>query len=866
MRGDRQMRPCHAGWPVDSHLPIVFCLRAIAWLFALTCGGVVVADEFYARRIDPPRQLSADLRAATEDLRRFLGEITGGEYFVESGAGETGIVLRRADAANVPEEAVKRLAQGSKEACCVFPEEGRLWLIARSDIGLSHAVYLYLEQLGCRWYYPGENWTIIPRRDDIRLSEPIVAAPVFRSRLFAGTGGFGGKLPLDPERRNESRWNDWQRRRRFGGEFRVSGHTGEAFNQQHRAELEAHPEWRAMIDGQRVPWSITAKFCAGNPEVVGLYVRDRVEFLRRQRQLNPESPHAWAVSVEPADGGGHCQSPESVALGSVSDRVFHVANEVARAVRQEFPDGRVSLFAYNEHAAVPSIPLEPNVYVQVIPYAFQRTGLTPDQLLDAWSHKVKRMGVYDYWSIPDWSHDLPTFDPLGFGPERLRGWLRRGVDSYLCESTDSSGAMGLAWHLAARLSWTPELPVEQAFDEFLADCFGPAAPPMRRLLVRWSEGFHLTSHELALSYRDLDEAQRLAASELATLRRIADYGRYVAYLDQRLQYELAPRGEERRAAAAALMRLQWSIYDSSMIHAFRLSQLLARDEKNAGHDELATRFNWQDATAPGWADVRPLDDAEVWRQIAAGIQRWRPQDFSARRFTGALAPVPPSLSDAASYSVRTDPPQFHPEWPLANTLEFSVDCGRDGDEFPLRVGSELPVHWLVQGPDGKLVSDQTLVTGEAWRTEWTEAKVTLPRAGRYTMQVVSQKRPLRVSLPMGWPHSIPGWSNSQGAPTPRLWFYVPTGTRRLAIYANYTAAGPPRFFAPDGAEMAPEQIDGGRLLLVTVPEQHAGQIWALDRAKCPIGPLSPLNFPASFAFSPEELLVPADATQSAQAP
>ena len=144
-----------------------------------------------------------------------------------------------------------------------------------------------------------------------------------------------------------------------------------------------------MIDGKRQSWSPIVKFCASNQEVVDLFTKDRLDALRLQRKLDPHGPRAWAVSVEPSDGGGHCQCPECLKLGSPSDRVFHVANQVARAVAREFPDGRVSLLAYNEHAAVPKIPLEKNVHVMVAPYAFQRTDLSPERLLEAWSRKVR---------------------------------------------------------------------------------------------------------------------------------------------------------------------------------------------------------------------------------------------------------------------------------------------------------------------------------------------------------------------------------------------------------------------------------------------------------------------------------------------
>ena len=833
-------------------------------LAALSLATPLCAAEpsrLYDRQVNVPLKIRPVLQAAVKDLQSTLRQVTGAEFTTLAGGEPRGIVLRRAGEPKVPAAATRLLPAESREANVLWPDgNGRLWLVARSDSGLSHAVYRYLEYLGCRWYFPSERWTIIPERDDILLPEPLATSPEFRSRMFSGTGGFGGNLPLDPERQLQRRWTDWQRRNRFGGEFRVSGHTGEAFNLKYRKQLEAHPEWRAMIDGERVPWSLTAKFCPANREVVDLYVRDRLEDYRNRRKRDREAPHAWAVSVEPADGGGHCTAPESAALGSVSDRVFHVANAVARAVRREFPDGHVSLFAYNQHAAVPSIPLEPNVYVQVIPYAFQRTGLSPDQLLDAWSAKVPRMGVYDYWSIPDWSHDLPSFDPLEFGPQRLRGWHRRGVDSFLCESTFSSGAMGPAWYITSRLAWQPDADVEALFEELLHDCFGSASAPMRRMLTRWASHFTLTSHELALSFRDIHEARQLAGRDNAVRARVADYGRYVIYLRRYFQYLQTQRGSaERHAAAKSLMTCLWSVYDSSMIHAFRLSQLLARDERLAGNSELATNFDWRKPDAPGWTTVEPLSDDEVSSLIDEGVDELQPQNFESRQYRGPLVRVPRVIPRENS---RNPPPVL---W-LSNSLDFHVLAEETDFRFRPRIASQHPVQMLVTGPDGQPVASRSVVTGEDWRNRWAAPEVVLPRPGLYHVQFVSQKRTMRFSAPGDIPLTMPGWWNSQGTPTPRLYFFVPAGIGQLAIYTNYTAAGPPRFYNPEGGQVHPELVDNGHLMLIPISAKHQGQIWSLDRAKCAIGPLEMLNAPAAFAFSPETLLVPRDALRPVTVP
>ena len=80
-----------------------------------------------------------------------------------------------------------------------------------------------------------------------------------------------------------------------------------------------------------------------------------------------------------------------------------------------------------------------------------------------------------------------------------------GVQAFSSESTFSTGAMEPAWYISARLAWEPQLDPRQLLDEFCRDCFGPAAEPIERMLVRWTNGYWATSHELALSFRDIDE-------------------------------------------------------------------------------------------------------------------------------------------------------------------------------------------------------------------------------------------------------------------------------------------------------------------------------------------------------------------------
>lgn len=835
--------PSHAGRGATHVL--------LAGVFVLL--GVVSAqgaDSLYGRRIVGPEKPGAELTAALNDLERYLGDMTGQRFARVTDQTASGIAIVRAEDPATPASARKALVGKGREAFHLEPDgDARLWIVAHAEAGLCHGIYAYLDRLGCRWFFPSERWQIVPRREDIRLPKPLTAEPAFAMRAFFGTGGFGGALPCDPKLSLQGRWRDWQRRNRFGGTFLLAGHSGEAFNAKHRTALEKHPEYRAMIDGQRVAYSAISKFCASNEEVLKLYVTDRVEALRLARRLDSQGPRSFAVSVEPADGGGHCDCPDCRKLGSVSDRVFHVANRVARAVAAEVPDGRVSLYAYNEHAAVPGIKLAPNVYVTVIPYAFQRTGLSPEQLLDAWGRKTERLSVYDYWSIPDWSRDLPTFDFLDAGPARLRSWHARKVEGFSCESTFSGGAMGPAWYLTGRLAWDPKADERVLFDEFLDLMFGPAQKPMRAMLVRWAGGFCLNSHELALSFRDVDEAWRLAEGRPEVQGRVADYARYVEYLRRWFEYVQAS-GNARRTAALELLEYLWNIYDSAMVHSYRLAQLVARDEAPRSPD-LRARYDSRDPRASGWQAIRPLDDAALRARVAAGVRDYVPQGFVYRKFSGKLvALTPPTSKDGFS-------PALFP----ASTQVLEVLTPAGLKKLTLRVGCLAPVRATVTDSRGALVHDEAVTTRPNWLEAWSELSIALPEPGRYRVELWSPKRTFRLSVPLNAAISLPAFVNSQGRPTPRLWFFVPSETERLALHAPYVAAGPPRFFDPAGTEIKPRMVDGGKLILIDVPVEHRGKAWSLDRAKAPNEPIRLLNAPQSWSLALEALLVPEEAAR-----
>ncbi len=107
------------------------------------------------------------------------------------------------------------------------------------------------------------------------------------------------------------------------------------------------------------------------------------------------------VSMDPSDGQGTCHCESCKKLGTTTDRVFHLANAVARQLNRDDPRGWVGLYAYSSHRLSPTIDVEPNVRVQVA-LGFNRTQFSLPELVERWSKKVSAIGLREYYGVKAW--------------------------------------------------------------------------------------------------------------------------------------------------------------------------------------------------------------------------------------------------------------------------------------------------------------------------------------------------------------------------------------------------------------------------------------------------------------------------------
>lgn len=512
------------------------------------------------------------LRAAVADLTRCLERLSGARLAVqEYRPGAHGILVGAA--ADFPELAAgERLKELGPEGLLLRTEGERVWLVGNTALGAQHAVYLFLEKLGCRWFFPGIAWEVVPHAATVRVGPwEEVQRPSFDARRI--WYGFGMGTPVIRQE-----YADWVRRNRLGGLNVQVSHAWERIVP--KEEFGAHPEWFAEVGGARK----SSKLCTTHPEVVRRAIGYALTYFR-------EHPEERMVSMSPSDGLGYCECARCAAVGSTSDQVFTLANTVAAAVRAAFPDKLVGCLAYSAYAGLPKVDLEPNVYVQVTA-GFIRADLTVEELIERWGAKARQIGVYDYYSVWQWDWDHPDrgrANNWAYLAHTLPFYHRHRATSINAESSNNWGPKGPGYYLAARLMWDVTTDPAACLRDFFQRAFGPAAPAMERFYRRWSAaefgaplytsrdlpaafgaqwqpGPKLTRETLAASYADLTEAARRAGSEEERAR-VDQVRMYLHFLKLSLDYDAVKESPQAEAAAEAMVRFAARIMDTHMIHA-----------------------------------------------------------------------------------------------------------------------------------------------------------------------------------------------------------------------------------------------------------------------------------------------------------
>lgn len=566
----------------------------MSWLSLFLFFVIVVRanDPLLHKRIIADEYTHSTVKDAIEDMRWHLSLATTHQYALmkTDSVFSDGIFIVRLHP--VRDSVFYKRMEKDNQDVFLIEGDGKKYvrLMAFTRQGLVNAIYTYLDLLGFKWYHPGNEWMFVPKLTKVSLKINSVIKPDFLMRSFFGTFGTPRNRVIDKDALVDREWNLWAIRNRLGGSYSLQGHAWGYLFWRHISEFVQHPEYTALVDGKRSDVkSGAAKFCVTHKALQELFVKDRVEELKKKMKDHPSQP-VYCISVEPSDGEGFCECDGCKKLGSVSNQVFSLANLTAKAFQQISDRAYVNLYAYNKHAAPPDFPLENNVVVQIIPYGYQ-DYTSPDSMFAHWKSRHKHLFIYDYYGLPILNLDKPLIGemrPTEF-VKRIRYWHQQGIRGITLESSYSIAATGIGLYLFARTSWDITTDEEKVLQEYYSACYGKAASVLRAAqlllgtdtLVRDKET--LRKEAVNLIYLGTKNQYLDSMQEL----RLSYYRAYLHYL--RMLYALeSGEASGDSAAVDALLNFTYGIFFTKMVHPLPVSEWL----KNYGRSPEYVKERW----------------------------------------------------------------------------------------------------------------------------------------------------------------------------------------------------------------------------------------------------------------------------------
>jgi len=820
-----------------------------------------------------------DLDKASADLRRCLQRLTGAEFSVTvaesfpAGQPKPGVYIGRAKDfpwAEVPKDLK------AEEFVLRSTPQSQVLLVAGSELGMCDATYALLEKFGCRWYFPGATWEVIPKQPTLALSLDERRKPEIslQRQLAMGHGLHSPAILRDN--------TDWLRRNRMIGTLHVNNsHTWPGISPE--KDLATHPEWFALVNGTRKP----SKPCYSHPEVIARGVAQSLAFFEK-------TPGAQMVSVSAPDGAGFCEcelcqrlanvtkiypahgpgglygtTADGKEVSVVSETIFHYANQVADAVAQKYPGKYVGVIAYSSYSHPPSFALKPNVYVEIT-QGYRRTPLTLAEQIGDFAEKAKHMGIYEYYDVEQWSWDQPgkaRAAHLDYHAASIPFYARNRLQSIKAEISNNWAPNGLGYYAVSKMMWDSSTDIRAVEEEFYRTAFGPAAEPLKRCYRRWESERGTDPRTLALAYRDLQEAVKLTAEQPEYRARVDHIRMYLHFLKsyQFLQGVPLVLGDKIGKQAYDRLNKQYGeaavkekvahlgdyvrrLMDTNLIHSFAFNSYLKAVGKTLGCDTA----NWQKpGPIPSAAEID-----KVFQEDLKDFDGLNPKDVEVRPFGHALIPIKearPDLVKADDRKIDCEPWRQGAILVRAHegdTVSLSLAPAKEGQEVSVQVTffslESFDKGWSIFGgerlPPKKLENDTLRLAAAKtgyYQIGWTEARIT----------ALSHPAILENSRDMG----LRGGT---------LYFFVPKGTRSFLVRAR--AGGGPAFRIRDGRGQTVLEIERGKApagppeFIVAVPEGSADAVWSIAGLRDPRGngTVALSGVPNYLSLLPDQLLVP----------
>ncbi len=366
------------------------------------------------------------------------------------------------------------------DAFALYVDKNGIQIAGGSDSGTLIGTYELLEQLGIRWFLPGEAGTVFQPKSTLAIPwQETVQVPSFRARHLQGGLGLDKKD-----------WSSWLRRNRCGGERFPSAHGMKL----PKDVLDKNTEILAIVNGKRRK----PQLCLSSPKTLEV-VADQVKLFFAR---NPSEP--W-IGLGPADGDGDCECPGCTALdagiwdpykGGVShtDRYIWFFNKLLDRISPELPDKKIAFYAY-DNCMLPPQTIKPSdrIVPALAPINLCRihgpgNPNCPEQqayisIAASWRSLVPKVYDRGYWSnLADPGLMFPMYDKI---QRQVLIDHQLGIEGFRIECFHHWASEGPSLYLAMRLMWDHTSDPQMILDDYFRQYYGPASQDAKNFYLEF---------------------------------------------------------------------------------------------------------------------------------------------------------------------------------------------------------------------------------------------------------------------------------------------------------------------------------------------------------------------------------------------
>ncbi|MFT3681996.1 MAG: T9SS type A sorting domain-containing protein [Ferruginibacter sp.] len=625
---------------------IRYCVVTAVWVFCTLCTK--------AQTVYYPAAASDLLRATAGDIALLLQKaVRGNDARVQSYSDIMPVqgIIFKYDAAVT-----------GNQACVVEGDgAGYIKFSAAEDNGLIYGVYQYLQQLGFRFYLPGDIWEITPALSSPYKPTDTVFTCKYKYKTWFISGGHNRWI-MDNSNEypwenyfgdNGHQWALYQRRNNMLGAYRFTGHRGDLMTGSYMELLQNNPCYVAPYNGSRsasvqsVPdVNNTAAMQAWEKTIETKYTELKNRIYTNKtiypNLLNNFSYWYDHIGIEVPDGANWANSVDnsgcaSQNLLSESDQHFTLSGFVAGKINSIYPGKRFQLYAYDGHANPPSaaISINKNIDIQVVPAVYQ-SETTGAGLMNRWLGRSANISEYHYINLPQWSAETPAFfmDEMKAVLNRIKKNNEQGI---VIETSPAKFA-SLPFLLAINAELKDGINTDETLKKFCTDMFGKASGNIYKLLQCWSDdktvmlnyGSQDNKYKLPYYYELLQEAVAAANDEAQVVQqRLSELKAYLHYMSLYYDWVFDQRpntntGKIKKAEALCLYLAK--INKLKIVNSyFLITDIVNRCSQVNGFFE---KFNTATGAAYKNGDLSLLTAEEIETNYNAGIQNHSVQQYN----------------------------------------------------------------------------------------------------------------------------------------------------------------------------------------------------------------------------------------------